>query len=204
MILKAGRAEQLAYFEDVEQHPAQGFHAQVLTHSASSIWVRRCFGTGGGNPLEVARRLRANLCVMSRWVMFLGATASLLFVSLLGYFHWHSDQASSHSLLLGAIRLHRTTSGLVEVEPGRLMLDARHTVPNGVGAFRHSGLEQFLGAHGWQFADQMGAGLDFKRGKQSPHGLLTSCGPHYMVVVLDQDPSTGKDLNLPRPFNLFR
>lgn len=132
--------------------------------------------------------------------------AALLVLVLLplGYFHWHSDQASSLALLQGALRLHHTPSGLVEVEPGRLMLDARHTVPNGVGAFRHSGLEQYLGAQGWTFADQMGAGLDFRRGAQSLHGLLTSCGPHYLVVVLDQDPSTGKDLNLPRPFNLFR
>jgi hypothetical protein len=141
---------------------------------------------------------------MRTWAKALAATVCLMVAGLLGYFHWHSDQASSLALLLGAIRLHHAPSGLVEVERGRLMLDNRRAAPPGIGAFRHSGLEQYLGAHGWQFADQMGAGLDFARGQESLHGLLTSCGPHYMVVVLEQDPVTGKDLNLPRPFNLFR
>jgi len=141
---------------------------------------------------------------MRTWAKALVTTVCLMVILPLGYFHWHSDQASSLALLRGALRLRNSSLGVVEVERGRLMLDARHTVPNGVGAFRHAGLEQYLGAHGWQFADQMGAGLDFARGQESLHGLLTSCGPNYMVVVLEQDPVTGKDLNLPRPFNLFR
>ncbi len=141
---------------------------------------------------------------MRTLVKVLVATLMALALLPLVYFHWHSDQASSLALLRGAIQLGHVPSGLVEVEPGRLMLDARQVAANGVSAFRHPGLEQYLGAQGWQFADQMGAGLDFTRGNQRLHGLLTSCGPHYLVVVLEQDPVTGRDVHLPRPFNLFR
>lgn len=133
-------------------------------------------------------------------------TGSLLILMLVPvlYFQWHSSEASTLSAVSGALALRDPNRLYIEIESGVYMfrrVDLK-VADDGVGSVVIP-VNTELVSHGWTFEEQMGAGLLYKRGDQTLEAIFASCGPHYGVAVLHQDPATGCDIARSKPFNLF-
>lgn len=116
------------------------------------------------------------------------------------YFQYHCSEACTSAVLRGVKELEHfrvtaldSSQFLVRSEDRGVRPDSSIDLP----------VHEHLRSLGWEFQEQMGAGLHYRRGEQSISGLLTTVGPDYWLVTFYHDLESGHEVRRRHPFNLF-
>lgn len=136
-------------------------------------------------------------------LLSLGVLALCFLLAPILYFHWHSSEAPTLSVIAGAVKLTDDSRTFVEIEPGILMFRASDIVFQEQSRLLVLPCNSYFNSEGWVYTDQMGAMLRYERKEQALTLLYVTCSSNYGLALLNEDPVTGQAITHKRPFNLF-
>ncbi len=116
------------------------------------------------------------------------------------YFQYHCSDAPTLAVLRGVRELE--TQSLAALDGSQFLMRSadQGVCPNGSIDLP---VHEHLRSLGWEFEEQMGAGLHYRRGEQWTSALLTTVGRDYWLVTFYCDLESGHEIQRKRPFNLF-